>query len=169
MAAKWCTDEVSTMKWKWFCHSLRVDRRKGRKYLHTYIHELFHVATVISLNTAHTLEECGAGCFYFRFIFRITFLVFLLFSLHSVFKSLNIYDSSQVPHSYPPFSIYFERHLLPNCISWIIIFPWNVFSRSKKKLLSSNIYEYCLFEIFVQTLYFDFLKNVLPPKYLINP
>jgi len=36
MAVTECSDEVDTMTWKWFCHPLRVDRREGRKYKHTW-------------------------------------------------------------------------------------------------------------------------------------
>ena len=93
MAGTECSDEIETASWKELCHPFLVNRRKGRKY----VHGLFQAFTVISLNTAHTLEGSRAECFLSLFILRITFLVFTLVSLPSVLKPLNICDSSQLP------------------------------------------------------------------------
>jgi hypothetical protein len=144
------------MKWKWFCHSLRVDRRKGRKYMHTWT-----VPCCYCYFTKYSAYPRGMRIGLLLFSFHFTNHVFGFPPLLSTFciqvpKHVRQHSSTPLVR---PFSIYFERHLLPNCISWIIIFIWNAFSRSKKTL-SSNSYEHCLIEIFVQTLYFDFFKSL---------
>jgi hypothetical protein len=68
-------------------------KRDGNTYIHRWTAPCF-----MSLNTAHTPEGCGASCFFSLFVLRITFLVFLLLCLSSLFKSLNRRDSSQVLH-----------------------------------------------------------------------
>ena len=95
-----CWDEVDTMTWKWFCHPLRVDRRKGRKYIrvHTWTVPCRYCYFTKYSAYPRGMRENFASVF--ASFYESRFFVFLLLCLPSVFMSLNICDSSQVPHSY---------------------------------------------------------------------